>query len=352
MEIIELQNIIKKYGIINALNNVNLSVFKGEVFSIIGPNGSGKTTLLKIMAGLEKPTSGTIFFDGKKINEGNLGEIRRRATMVFQKSALFNTTVYGNIAYGLKLRNVSQIEIEEMVKKILKVVKLQGYERRWAKSLSGGEQQRVALARALALETGVLFLDEPTVNLDPKNASIVEETISWINREKKTTIIMATHNMIQAKKLGERMALLLDGKIVQIGTPYELFKEPTAQLVDFSRVENVFSGISTILEEGTSLVTLENGINIETSFRREGKVTFYIRPEDIILSKKKTVSSARNVFKGQITRITDLGSLVKLTADMGRKFVVQITKRSFVEMQLNIGSSVFLTFKAGSVHMV
>jgi tungstate transport system ATP-binding protein len=319
MEMMKLQNVTKRYGGRTALKNISLKVERGEILSIIGPNGSGKTTLLRTMAGIESPTSGAVFFEGEKIDAGTVVEVRRKGTMVFQKTVLFNTTVYRNIVYGLKLRETPSKEIEERVNEALNVVRLQGYEGRMAKSLSGGEQQRVALARALALDTEVLFLDEPTANLDPTSASIVEEAISWINRERKTTIVIATHNMFQAENLGKRTALLIEGEIQQIGRSKDIFGLPT--ISNFTRIENVFSGVVTILKEGTSIVNLENGITVETTVRREGRVTLSIRPEDIILSKERIVSSARNVFKGKITGITDLGSLIKLRIDVGREFV-------------------------------
>jgi len=349
---IELTDVTKQYGDIAALKNISLTVEKGEIFSVIGPNGSGKTTLLRIMAGIEAPTKGTVIFDGEEVDGKHLVKLRRRGTMVFQKTTLFNTTVHRNIAYGLKLRQLTQLEIHERVTDALDIVKLHGYEERLAKSLSGGEQQRVALARALALDTDVLFLDEPTANLDPKSVSVIEETIAWINRQRHTTVVLATHNMFQAETLGERTMLLINGEISQIGQSKEVFTLPTTQLADFTRVENIFSGVSTMREEGTPIVTLDNGLKIETAHGRGGRVTLFIRPEDIILSKERIVSSARNVFMGQIAGITDLGPLVKLRVDVGREFVVQITKRSFIEMGLNIDSPVFLTFKASSVHVL
>jgi tungstate transport system ATP-binding protein len=349
---ITLTDVAKQYGDITALKNISLEVVKGEVFSIIGPNGCGKTTLLRIMAGIEVPTKGTVIFDGEEVYGKNLIKLRRRGTMVFQKTALFNTTVFGNIAYGLKLRQFPQQEIKERVIDALDIVKLHGYEERLAKSLSGGEQQRVALARALALDTDVLFLDEPTANLDPKSVSVIEETIAWVNRERNTTVVLATHNMFQAETLGNRTMLLINGEISQIGQSKEIFTLPSTQLVDFTRVENIFSGISTMRTEGTPIVTIDNGLKIEAVQGGEGRVTLFIRPEDIILSKERIVSSARNVFMGQIAGITDLGPLVKLRVDVGREFVVQITKRSFIEMRLNIDSQVFLTFKASSVRVL
>jgi len=230
-------------------------------------------------------------------------------------------------------------------------VRLEGYEKRQAKRLSGGEQQRVALARALTLDTDVLLLDEPTANIDPKNVSIIEEALTWFSREKKKTMVIATHNMFQAETLTTKVALLLGGKIAKVGVPREIFRGPSEGLASFARLENVFSGTSRILEEGTSVISVDDGIRIEAALRKSGKVTVFVRPEDIILSKKAVASSARNVFKGKIVEIADFGSVVKLKVDAGKEFVVQITKRSFVEMELNVGSTVFLTFKASSVHL-
>jgi len=348
----ELENISKTYGNITALDQVDLKIPKGEMFSLLGPNGSGKTTLLRIMAGIEKPTNGEIRFNGAKVDESNIKDVRSKTTMVFQKTALFSTSVSKNIAYGLRLRGCSKKETEDKIKEVLKTVKLEGYEKRPAKKLSGGEQQRVALARALALDTEVLLLDEPTANLDPKNVSIIEETISRVNREFNTTIVMATHNMFQVEILANRVALLLVGKIAQIGVPQEILRGPSINLGSFGRLENVFSGNSKILQEGTSIIEVDDEVEVEAALRKSGKVTVFVRPEDIIVTKKMVYSSARNVFKGKIVGVSDFGPVVRLRVNAGKEFIVQITKRSFVEMQLNVGSTVFLAFKASSVHLV
>jgi len=350
--ILELENISKFYENITALDLVNLNVLEGEVLSLLGPNGSGKTTLLRIMAGIEKPTSGKMRFKGVRVDEGDACQVRLRTTMVFQKTALFNTSVYKNIAYGLQLRECSKRETDEKVKEVLKTVRLEGYEKRQAKKLSGGEQQRVALARALAIDTDVLLLDEPTANIDPKNVSIIEEVLSWVNKEKKTTMVIATHNMFQAEALANRAALLIEGRIVKVGSPQEIFALPSKLLASYAKLENVFSGISKSTGEGTSIVDVGDGLQIEAAFDITGNTTVFVRPEDIILSTNPIVSSARNVFEGQIAEISDLGAIVKLRVKAGRDFTVQITKRSFNDMQLNIDSKVFLAFKASSVQMV
>ena len=350
--IIKLENITKQYEEITALDEVNLSVTEGEVLSLLGPNGAGKTTLLRIMAGIEKPTSGKVFFKGTEVNQRNIDKLRLNATMVFQKTALFNTNVYKNVAYGLKLRGISKQKTKRRVKEALKTVKLEGYEKRQAKKLSGGEQQRVALARALVLNTELLLLDEPTVNIDPKNASIIENALAWVNKQRKTTIVIATHNMFQAESLAKRAALLLDGKIREVGTIQEIFRTPSKYLASFTKLENSFSGVSKATSEGTSLVDIGEGVQIEAAFQKTGKVTVYVRPEDIIVSRKPVVSSARNMFRGKIVEMVDLGPVLRLKVDAGKDFVVQVTRRSFNEMKLNIGSQVFLVFKASAVQTV
>ncbi|MDH5390485.1 MAG: ABC transporter ATP-binding protein [Candidatus Bathyarchaeota archaeon] len=350
--LMKLKDVTKCYGEITALGGVSLEIMENEIFTILGPNGCGKTTMLKIMASIDEPTSGEVFFDGNIISNSNRSQARKKSTMVFQKTTIFNTTVYKNIAYGLKLRGYSKKETEEKVKEAMSLVKLAGYGKRLAKKLSGGEQQRVSLARALALNTKLLLLDEPTANLDPKNVSIIEETISRVNREFNTTIVMATHNLFQAETLTNRVALLLGGKMAQVGAPQEILRGPSINLASFARLENVFSGNSKILREGTSVIAVDDGVEIEAALKKSGKVTVFVRPEDIIVSKKTMSSSARNVFEGKIVEVSDFGPVVKLRVDAGKEFVVQITKRSFVEMRLNVGSTVFLTFKASSVHII
>jgi len=350
--IIELEDISKTYGNNIVLKQINLKIQEGEVFSLLGPNGAGKTTLLRIMASIEKPSSGIIRFRSAKVDEGNINQVRLNTTMIFQKTALFSTSVYKNIAYGLKLRGCSRRETDEKIKEVMKTVRLEGYENRPAKKLSGGEQQRVALARALALDADVLLLDEPMANIDPKNVSIIEDVLSRVNKEKKTTMVIATHNMFQAETLAQRAALMLEGKIVKVGAPQEIFTWPSKLLANYVKLENVFSGFSKVTKEGTSLVDVGDGLQIEAAFEKAGNVTVFVRPEDILLSSNPIVSSARNSFEGRIIQISDLGPIVKLKVKAGKNFIVQITKRSFNEMQLNVEAKVFIAFKASSVHAV
>ena len=202
------------------------------------------------------------------------------------------------------------------------------------------------------LKTMLLLLDEPTGNLDPRNAAMLEEIIDTVNRETKTTIVMATHNMFQARTLPDRIALMSDGKITEIGTPTEIFGTLSKNLASFAAVDNIFTGTAKTTSAGTTLVDIGNNVHIEAATQRQGVISVFVNPQDIIVSNSPVSSSARNVFKGRITEIINLDSLVKLRVDVGKPFTVQITKRSFNEMQLNLDRTVFLTFKASSVQVV
>lgn len=350
-ELLSLRGITKKYGEITALNGVDLEILEGDLLAVIGPNGAGKTTLLRIMAGLETPTEGEIIYKGEKLTADNLDLIRRNCTMVFQKTVFFNTTVFDNVAYGLRVRGIPEKEIKALVSEVLELVKLRGYEKRQARRLSGGEQQRVALARALVLKPEILLLDEPTANLDPKTTGIIEEVINYANREWKTSIVVATHNLFQAHKIAKRAVLLLNGQIVERGTLEEILFKPSLAVASFAGFENVFVGNAKPTGRGTSIIEIGDGLEIEAVIEKVGRVTVYVRPEDIIVSRVPFQSSARNVLKGRIVEVSSHGQVVKLKVDVGKVITSQVTRLSFEEMKLNVGTEVFLTFKASSVRI-
>ena len=192
----QLEGIEKNYATVKALDLVNLEVSGGKIIVLIGVNGAGKTTLLRIIAGLDKQDKGRIFFNGENVTDK---ELRQITTLVFQRTAMFSMSVYDNLAFGLKLRGKKDSEIKEKIAETLHNVGLKNFEKRRAKRTSGGEQQRIALARAFLLEPKILLLDEPTANLDPNSATIIERAI--MNRRKKENIIiMATHNSKSGKK--------------------------------------------------------------------------------------------------------------------------------------------------------
>ncbi len=218
---LELKGIRKSYGKSEVLKGIDLTVEKGEIVALIGPTGSGKTTLLRIIDLLEAPSAGSTIFDGKDMTiegENDRLNARRRMAMVFQKPVMFKGSVLENVLYGLKIRGK---ERTDRAQDALNAVGLMGYENREASTLSGGEMQRTALARALVTEPELLLLDEPTANLDPKTALSIENIISGLPRQ-GATVIMATHNMLQSRRLAGRVAMLIDGRLVRIGRPDQI----------------------------------------------------------------------------------------------------------------------------------
>ncbi len=233
---ITLNDVEREYDGVKVLHNVDLNVKKGEILTIIGHNGSGKTTLLRLMALLDNPSKGEIIYNGEKIGDANAPKYRKEVTMVFQKPVLFNTTVFENVAYGLRLRGHDDDYITAKFANAVNCALLKGYGHRMARKLSGGEQQRVILARALALEPKLLLLDEPTANLDPTNAAIVEKIVLGLRG--KTTVIVATHNIFQAKRISDRVGCLLNGKMIDVDTPRNIFHKPKNEIIrKFARGE-------------------------------------------------------------------------------------------------------------------
>jgi len=352
MVFIETQNLTKKYNEKIALKNINIKIERGEFLALVGPSGSGKTTFLRLLDLLEEPSSGRIIFDGidTACSEKEKLMLRRRIGMVFQQSIMFNTSVFNNVAYPLKIRDIKN-NIAEKVKKTLELVGLRGFEKRNALTLSGGEMQRVSLAQALVFDPELLLLDEPTANLDPKNTSIIEETISKVNKEYGVTVVMATHNLSQAERLALKTAILYEGKLVEVKDAKKTFNEPSDYLAFFANICNVYSGQAYPIEEGLSLIDLGENVKIEALTQKRGNVTIFIKPEEIIVSTKPIQSSARNVLKGKITEIIDLSNQVKIKVDAGKEFTAVLTKKSFKEMNLNLESQVYLSFKASSIRI-
>jgi tungstate transport system ATP-binding protein len=351
---IEVKQLRKRHGEKEILKDINITIESGEIFTIIGPTGAGKTTLLRLIDLLDMPTSGAIYFDGVDANTSPRKRlaIRRRMAMLFQKPALFNTSVYDNVTYGLKFRGFERQSIDEKVNHALEIVGLVDYAQRSATTLSGGEAQRVALARAIVTEPEVLLLDEPTANLDPIATEKIEELIARINRDYKATIIMATHDMLQGQRLADRIAVMMNGAITQIGLPREMFYSPkNEEIARFVGVENIIPGVVESNEEGLTVVDVfRSKITGIATFKAGENVLVCIRPEDIMVSREKAKSSVRNVLKVKILKIVPLGPLVRVK--MEHSLVALITKQAAEDLQLNEGDDVYATFKATSVHVV
>ena len=208
---IVLHNITKKYEDKTVLNIKHLEFKAGMVTGVIGPNGSGKSTLMKIIAGLDKEYTGLLHIDGQEINKG----ICKNMTLVFQKPYLINTDVYNNIAYPLKIRGISNIDIKMKTERMIELLQLKEIMKQNARTLSGGEMQRVALARAIVFEPKLLLLDEPTSNIDPKTMQLMENAIKYINQSCNTTVILVTHNIRQLQRVCSHAVFMQEGKVVE-----------------------------------------------------------------------------------------------------------------------------------------
>lgn len=227
MNVLTLDRIWKSYAEKTALRDVSFEVEPGGVLAIIGPTGSGKTTLLRIMDLLDRPSSGRMLFDGVEPNDEDARrEIRRRMGMVFQQPVLFDSSVYRNVSCALQWRGCDGGEVRKRVLHILSMVGLSDLEGRRARSLSGGERQKVAIASAIAPKPELLLLDEPTANLDPASVSVIEDVVKKINKVEGVTVVLATHNLFQARRLADRVVFLLDGEVVEIGDCGAIFEHP------------------------------------------------------------------------------------------------------------------------------
>ncbi|UCH61036.1 MAG: ATP-binding cassette domain-containing protein [Anaerolineales bacterium] len=221
-----IRQLLKAYNGRRVLQIEHLDIQRGEAFAIVGPSGAGKSTLLRLLNFLELPTAGKIYFEATEFSATQEVpvEIRRRVTTVFQRPMLLNRSVWANVHYGLGLRG--QHNATERTLAALEKVGLDSLKHQPARTLSGGEAQRVALARAMVLEPDVLLLDEPTANLDPYNISLIEKTVQGLNHEHNTSLVFVTHNIFQARRLAQRVALLLDGQIIEVASVEDFFENP------------------------------------------------------------------------------------------------------------------------------
>ncbi len=353
MYLLEIKDLNKKYGNKKILENINLKVKTGINLGLIGPTGCGKTTLLRLIDLLENPTSGKIIFDGinTSYSKKDKLQIRRRMGMVFQKPLTFKGTVFHNVAYGLKIRGENKDQVQEKVYRNLELLGMDEYAERNAASLSGGETQRMALARVLVTEPDLLLLDEPTSNLDPLSREKIEELILQLKKENKTTIIMTTHDLIQGQQLSDEI-VILNHKIFQIGKPEEIFRKPQNQFVaDFVGVKNVIQGQAILTSEKLTMIKKGN-ITLYSSEKGNGKVFASIRPEDISLSLEKLDNSSLNKLKGNVIQIEDVGAIIHLKVKVDSEiFTVYMTRKSFLDMNISIGETLWLEFKATGVHL-
>ena len=294
--VVSFRNVYKRYGEVTAARNLNLAVIQGEFLSLLGPSGCGKTTTLRMIAGFDQPSEGDIFLHGEWVN--GVPAYRRPVNMVFQHYALFpHLNIADNVAYGLRQRSPKPPakEITQRVNDMLELVQLDGFQNRKIWETSGGQQQRVALARALINEPKVLLLDEPLAALDRKLRREMQIELQNLQRNVGITFILVTHDQEEALSMSDRVCIMQDGEIVQIGTPRELYDSPSNRYVaDFVGKSNFFDGTVEQLGQSSIEVKLDAGISVfanqttDTNKPAIGdKVSVSIRPEQILLARDK-----------------------------------------------------------------
>ena len=355
--ILEGENIRVSRGGTLLLDIPSLQIREGEILSLIGPNGAGKTTLLQTLAYLLKPFQGEIFFKEKKVNSNHSAfEYRRKLAMVFQEPLLFDTTVFENVASGLKIRGMKGALIREKVRDNLDRLGIGHLSDRSARTLSGGEAQRASLARAFAIGPDVLLLDEPFANLDPPSRESLIEDLERILKKTQTTAIFATHDRLEALRLSDRIAVMNQGKIVQIGCPGEVMNHPVDEFVaSFVGVETILTG-KVLKKNGGTFVASVSGQEIEAVGEAQlgEEVILCIRPENVTLSPQssKEVTSARNLFPGRIEKIMSLGLYQKVQLNCGFPLVAYVTHHSLDNLSLREEKVVMASFKATAIHVV
>jgi len=354
MSLIELIDLQQRHGSRTTLRGFSLSIEKGEILAIIGPTGAGKTTLLRLIDQLDKPAYGKVLFDGREVTPHLRTKVRRQISMVLQKPVVFDASVYDNVAFPLTVRKFDRKAISENVNAMLKTVGLEGYQKRKARTLSGGETQKVALARALITDPQVLLLDEPTANLDPVSLNSIEELILRFNRDNGMAIVIATHEMAQGQRLAQKIGVMMDGELVQVGKPADIFYAPSdIRVARFVGVENILKGHIVSNEGGLAHIEM-NGHRLEavTDHRRGEEVHVCIRPEEVTISLQPPSSSARNSFRGEVELMTMSGPYARVEIGCGLTLVALITKRSAEELGLKVGQQVHASFKATAVHVI
>jgi ABC-type Fe3+/spermidine/putrescine transport system ATPase subunit len=347
---IEVKNLVKTYGNVYALKNVDLNIADGEYFVLLGPSGGGKTTLLRSIGGFIRPDSGSVNIKGQNVDD--LPPDRRPTSMVFQGFALFpHMNVSQNIGYGLKLKSIDKNIIENKVNKMMDLVGLKGLSNRMPHELSGGQQQRVQLARALILENDVLLLDEPLSALD---AQLRKDMCIELKRLQKTvgiSFVHVTHNQEEAMSVADRIAIIADGEMVEQGTPKEIYSNPKNKFTaEFIGEKNIFEGKIKDFNKTKVVVDIDND-NIEIAnnnykVKKNQKVSLSIKSESIQIKKISKTNSkiSNNQIVGKISEITFLGQFVRYLVVLNNDQEIQV--RSYEEIvNLKVHDTVSLSWK-------
>jgi spermidine/putrescine ABC transporter ATP-binding subunit len=348
---VELINLSKWFGKFQAVKKISLQIEKGEFFFLLGPSGCGKTTTLRMVAGFERPDDGWIKIKDQVINQ--IPPEKRNTGMVFQNWALFpHRTVFDNIAFGLRMRKLSKTVVREKVLKALDLIHMPHFESRYPDQLSGGQKQRVALARALVIEPSVLLLDEPLSNLDLKIRERMRLEISLIIKRLGITAIYVTHDQTEALGMADRIAIMQDGVIKQVGTPIEIYENPSEEFVaDFIGDSNCFLGKIAQISQPLATFVSKQGLRLEVPMKEAWKVgeehKIFVRPEKIIISSNPI--KGPNCFQGRLKHLTYMGSIIHYQVEVEGVCEVRVDKQNLAQRpNFERGERVYLSLSPGN----
>ena len=362
---LEIRDVVKQFPGVTAVDHISLEIEEGEIFSFLGPSGCGKSTLLRVVAGLENQDQGDVLIAGKVVND--LPPYKRDCSTVFQSHALFpHMTVADNIGFGLVERKIPKAEIKKRVQAKVDLVNMGGMEDRFPHQLSGGQMQRVALARSLVLEPTVLLLDEPLAALDRKLRKEMQVELKRIQREVGTTFLNVTHDQKEALSLSDRIAVMKDGVLLQIGTPNEIYETPRTRFVaSFMGASNIFAGSVVDSADGNITFKTEDGLKVTLPIPADGAVDqisgFSVHPELVELQPGGTDAlptgpAADVLLVGVIKEIFYLGDFSEISVqlnDADIKLTVYISRScGEAEAKMTQGQAVVARFPAESMNIL
>jgi iron(III) transport system ATP-binding protein len=353
---VKLKNLVKAFGPVVAVDGVNLLINKGEFFTLLGPSGCGKTTTLRMIAGFNKPDRGEVYFNDRLMNY--VPPDKRNTGMVFQNYALWpHMSVFKNVSFGLEMRKISQQKTQERVKAALDLVELEDFSERTPDQLSGGQQQRVALARALVIEPDVLLLDEPLSNLDAKLRVEMRKEIKILQKKLGITTIYVTHDQKEALAVSDRLAVMGMGRIVQVGTPSEIYSNPSNRFVaSFIGLINLFHGKVAMVKKGEVLIKTSEALDIfaETldNVKKGMEVLVAVRPENIEVHRHGFTHPEKNTINGVIEAIEYLGSISRYSLRSNQKVINADQYRPPIEGALKLGDKATLSFEREHISLI
>jgi tungstate transport system ATP-binding protein len=353
--LLEGRNLKRFYDGRTVVDVESIEVRGGEVLALLGPNGAGKSTLMRVLAALEAPDDGEVVYIGREVGKDDQ-ELRRAAAAVLQRPFLWRGTVAQNVAFGLKTRRVPADERRARIRAALATLDIAGLADVPVDGLSGGEAQRVALARALVLEPEILFLDEPTADLDVTVRRRLLADLERIVRHAAPAIVLITHDPGEAFALADRVAVMEEGRIVQTGTPADIFEAPATEFVaSFTGAEFMLNGVVESAEEGTMMVRLDSGQLLEATGACQAGAAVRVgyRPEDVVIAPPASpATSARNRFDAKLTRLHPQGGLVRVRLESdGLSLEAVITRHSLEDLGLEVGTQVVAQIKVTAFHV-